>query len=85
MLDEMMDKQQRSKLDVTAAAGKLGGSSAAAVHAAASLASSGASKTNKLSKLFDLDEQRLQSAAIIHVSLFLNLFFQGLSEVHSSS
>lgn len=71
MLDEMMDKQQKNKLGGESekqVSTKL--ASASASHLASSFAtSSTAGKANKLSKLFDLDEQRLQSAAIIHVSM----------------
>jgi hypothetical protein len=72
MLDEMMDKQQKNKLDGPGS-GASGASTTSSKLAANSHVSSltnlsTAGKANKLSKLFDLDEQRLQSAAIIHVS-----------------
>lgn len=71
MLDEMMDKQQKNKLG-SESEKPVSTKLASASHLASSYAaSSTAGKANKLSKLFDLDEQRLQSAAIIHVSMTL--------------
>ena len=61
MLDEMMDKQKNKQTSEPVAPGKTFGSLTAALTALN--ATQPAMKQTKLSKIFDLDEQRLQSAA----------------------